>query len=112
MKKVTMFLICLTSFLNVYSQENDQLHKEWEKMSKSKTNLYKDYNDLKFGMFIHWGVYSKLGGVYKGINIVPETQMPKRADITEAWLQGEWIMYCAQIPRNEYREVAKTFNPV
>jgi alpha-L-fucosidase len=112
MKKIMMFLICLTSFLNVFSQENDQLHKEWEKMSKSKTNLYKDYNDLKFGMFIHWGVYSKLGGVYKGINIVPETQIPKRADITEAWLQGEWIMYCAQIPRNEYREVAKTFNPV
>jgi alpha-L-fucosidase len=48
-------------------------------------------------MFIHWGVYSTLGGIYKNQKI-PSL--------------GEWIMYHAKIPRLEYREIAKTFNPV
>jgi alpha-L-fucosidase len=105
MKKIVILLICLASFLHVFSQGNDQLHKEWEKMHGSKTDLYKDYNDLKFGMFIHWGVYSKLEGVWKNAKIVPETHG------LQATL-GEWIMESAQITRDEYREVAKTFNPV
>ena len=105
MKETVLLLICLTSFLCVFSQGNDQLHKDWEKMHDSKTVVFKDYNDLKFGMFIHWGVYSKLGGNWKGVSITPETHG------VQATL-GEWIMYSAQIPRDEYREVAKTFNPV
>lgn len=79
-----------------YSQEKDEMIKEWEKMSESKTKLYKDYNDLKFGMFIHWGAYSTLGGIWKGKKIPG---------------LGEWIMYEAQIPRIEYKEVCKRFNP-
>jgi len=74
-------------------------------MHESKTDRFEEYNDLKFGMFIHWGVYSKLGGVWKGEKIVPETHGSQA-------IIGEWIMYCAQIPRDEYREIAKTFNPV
>ena len=105
MKKTVMLLFCLVSFLHVFSQENDQLHKEWEKMHGSKTDVFKDYNDLKFGMFIHWGVYSKLGGVWKVVKIAPQTH-GSQATI------GEWIMYSAHIPRVEYMEVAKTFNPV
>ena len=55
--------------LLLYAQEKDDLLKEWEKMHKSKDHLFKDYNELKFGMFIHWGVYSKLGGVRHTWNI-------------------------------------------
>ena len=100
-----MLLVCIVSFLNAFSQGNDQLLKKWGEMYESKNALYKNYNDLKFGMFIHFGVYSKLGGVWKGVKIVDETH---------GWpsTQGEWIMYSAKIPRDEYREVAKTFNPV
>jgi alpha-L-fucosidase len=74
-------------------------------MHNTKSGLFEEYNNLKFGMFIHWGVYSKLGGIYKGVKIVPETHGGQA-------IIGEWIMYCAQIPRDEYREIAKTFNPV
>src|SRR5258706_16302689 len=74
-------------------------------MHDSKNDRLKEYNDLKFGMFIHWGVYSKLGGVWKGVKVVPET-FDEHATI------GEWIMSSARIPRSEYREVARTFNPV
>ncbi len=58
------------------------------------------------------GIYSKLGGIWKGEKIVPETRNPKAGASPESWLQGEWIMFCAQINRQEYRDVAKTFNPV
>lgn len=106
-----MFLICLTAAFRGFSQDKDEIQNEWVKMNTSKTDLYKDYNDLKFGMFIHWGVYSQLGGVWKGERIEPSTNGSPESN-SEDWLQGEWIMYCAKIPRDEYREVAKTFNPV
>jgi len=95
----------IISFLLAFSQDNDDLAREWNRMHESKSALFKEYNDLKFGMFIHWGVYSKLGGIYNGVKIIPETHGSQA-------LIGEWIMYCAQIPRNDYREIAKTFNPV
>src|SRR5258705_12919694 len=101
MKKVILLLMCLISILPGFSQDNDSLHREWKKMHDSKNDRLKEYNDLKFGMFIHWGVYSKLGGVWKGIKVVPETY-DEHATI------GEWIMSSAKRPRDEYREVART----
>jgi len=44
------------------------------------------WREAKFGMFIHWGVYS----------------VPAR---------GEWVMYCERIPKEEYKEFAKRFKP-
>ena len=54
------------------------------------------WREAKFGMFIHWGLYSQLagewkGGYYSGI--------------------GEWIMYKARIPIADYENVAHQFNP-
>ena len=55
------------------------------------------WRDAKFGLFIHWGVYSVPAGFYhdqpvKGI--------------------GEWIMNKGKIPMAEYQQFAKEFNPV
>src|ERR1700693_5146866 len=44
------------------------------------------YQDARFGMFIHWGVYS----------------VPAR---------GEWVMEHEQIPVREYEKFAPQFNP-
>ncbi len=55
------------------------------------------WRDAKFGMFIHWGVYSVPAGTYKG------QQVPGI---------GEWIMRNAEIPVAEYKEFAREFNPV
>jgi len=96
MKIVLMILLCLAAVFQDFNLDKSQLFKEWEKMHDTKTTLYKDYNDLKFGMFIHWGAYSTLGGIWKG------KQIPGL---------GEWIMYEAQIPRKDYKEVCKKFNP-
>src|ERR1043166_2173821 len=45
------------------------------------------YQDARFGMFIHWGVYSLLG-------------------------QGEWVMQQRELPVGTYEWLATTFNPV
>lgn len=58
----------------------------------------RDFQDRRFGMFIHWGVYSQLGGRWNGRTV--------GSDI------GEWIMNCLQIPIAEYEEIARGFNPV
>jgi alpha-L-fucosidase len=51
------------------------------------------FHKAKFGMFIHWGLYSQLAGEYEGRK------------------GAEWIQYQAGIPGAEYAEVAKVFNP-
>ena len=54
------------------------------------------WKDARFGMFIHWGLYSLLGGEWKG------QKTPQVA---------EWIMRHLQIPVEEYRALAKAFDP-
>lgn len=52
------------------------------------------FRDAKFGMFIHWGVYSQAGGEWNG-----ETN------------HHEWLQLTAKIPLAEYTEFARSFNP-
>ncbi|MDI3311453.1 MAG: alpha-L-fucosidase [Thermoanaerobacterium sp.] len=54
------------------------------------------WKEAKFGMFIHWGLYSHLAGEWKGIK-TPHL--------------GEWIMKHLNIPVEEYEKVAEEFNP-
>jgi len=44
------------------------------------------FNEARFGMFIHWGLYSILA-------------------------RGEWVMYQERIPAEEYAKLADQFNP-
>lgn len=44
------------------------------------------FNEARFGMFVHWGLYSILG-------------------------RGEWVKYHEDIPLQEYRKLAEEFNP-
>jgi len=80
-------------------------HKEWLQMHESpeKQAALKWFKDAKFGLFIHWGLYSQAGGMWKGtkINHSPHPG-PKVA---------EWLMHAFQIPRAAYAELAKTFHP-
>lgn len=56
------------------------------------------WREARFGMFIHWGPYSVLGGVYNG-------HRQRRGG-------AEWIMNRCKIPVAEYQKYAATFNPV
>jgi len=55
------------------------------------------WREARFGMFIHWGVYSVPAGTHKGEQI---------ENI------GEWVMHYAKIPVAEYQQYSKQFNPV
>ena len=53
-------------------------------------------------MFIHWGLYSTLGGVWEGKRMEDGGHGP---------LIAEWIMRRKEIPRAEYAKLAASFNP-
>jgi alpha-L-fucosidase len=57
------------------------------------------FKQAKYAMFIHWGLYSELAGDWKGKTYFGI---------------GEWIMnkYLAGISVDDYRALAKDFNPV
>lgn len=54
------------------------------------------FRDGNYGMFIHWGLYSHLGGQWKGQTF---------------YGIGEWIMRQMKIPIKEYEMIANDFNP-
>lgn len=54
------------------------------------------FKEAKYGLFIHWGLYSILGGQYDG---------------KETNNIAEWIMLDFDIPVKEYRKLASEFNP-
>ncbi|GIZ08777.1 alpha-L-fucosidase [Flavobacterium sp. UMI-01] len=54
------------------------------------------WEEARFGMFIHWGIYTVPAGFYKG---VAQTN------------SGEWIMNKGKIPVAEYEQFAAQFNP-
>jgi alpha-L-fucosidase len=64
------------------SQEDKDARMEW-------------WREARFGMFIHWGLYSVPAGEWKG-----ETN------------HGEWIRTTAEIPIDDYDKFREQFNPV
>ena len=62
-----------------------------------RTERLEWFNAARYGLFIHWGLYAQLGGIWNGVHYPHGT---------------EWIMRNAQIPLAEYRKLAETFDPV
>ena len=79
-------LICLTSIAWGQSTDRNQPISQESRMEW--------FRDAKFGMFVHWGVYSQAAGEWNG-----ETN------------HHEWLQLTAKIPLAEYTEFAKKFNP-
>ena len=59
---------------------------------------YKWFKEAKYGMIIHFGLYSLLGGEYGGKKITGK--------------YAEWIQSNLAIPIKEYEKLTKAFNPV
>lgn len=82
--------------------KGDLIMNDFKQQSESASLAEKEkrltwFRDAKFGMFIHWGLYSKLAGEWKG-------QQIKKI--------GEQIMRFCEIPIRDYEQVAKEFNPI
>jgi alpha-L-fucosidase len=55
------------------------------------------FRDVKYGMFIHWGLYAIPAGEWKGQRSLG---------------LGEWIMNRSKVPVAEYEKLTTQFNPV
>ncbi|MCP4313349.1 MAG: hypothetical protein GY790_18990 [Bacteroidetes bacterium] len=78
---------------------------KWQEMhdSREKQAALAWLNDAKYGMFIHWGLYSQAGGIWKGTRIEDSPYPGPRV--------AEWLMSTFQISREEYEQLADTFDP-
>jgi alpha-L-fucosidase len=96
--RLRFIILMMALFTMLGNSATAQYKTSWDTTSSSKENPnLKWFKEAKFGLFIHWGLYSKLAGDWKG----------KRY-----YGSGEWIMNQAKIPAAEYAKVASEFNPV
>ena len=69
----------------------------WTASMKTHDERISWWNEARFGMFVHWGVYSLPGGEWKGKKVGG---------------YAEHLMRKERIPRSEYLQLAHQFNPV
>jgi alpha-L-fucosidase len=80
MRWVLSFVLCLTAATAGLGQTQVAV-------SPERDSARAWFRDAKFGLFVHWGVYSQLA-------------------------QGEWVMENRRIPVDAYEWLASAFNPV
>jgi alpha-L-fucosidase len=79
MKKCLLFTIAFFLLIVCFSQSGYQ-------PSAANLQSRQEFQDRKFGLFIHWGIYSLLG-------------------------DGEWVMSIQKIPYDKYKRTANAFYP-
>ncbi|MBW4889407.1 alpha-L-fucosidase [Mucilaginibacter sp. HMF5004] len=90
-KRALLIALCCILFFN---STFAQAPAETEEHRKARMQWW---TEARFGMFIHWGIYSVPAGIYEGKEI-PGI--------------GEWIMNKGKIPMAVYQKYAAQFNPV
>jgi alpha-L-fucosidase len=88
---LSYLLLALSTLMPIvgHADQTDDSHMEW-------------WREARYGMFIHWGLYSVAGGEWKGKDYGKE----------QGGASAEWLMNSAKIPGKEYREtLAPQFNP-
>jgi len=103
MKLLTTVIFVFILSVNFAQKNKDQSMDEmWGESIVTPVTSVSERNKLfdesNFGMFIHWGLYSHLAGEWEGKTY---------------YGIGEWLMSSrvADISPEEYKEVAKAFNP-
>jgi len=103
MKLNTITLICLLSHftLGALSWAEESMDQMWGDTSVQETAALparaEFFDHSNYGMFIHWGLYSHLGGQWKGETF---------------YGIGEWIKRQMKISDEDYMAIAEEFNPV
>jgi len=67
-----------------------------EESSEDFAQRMKWFTDEKYGMFIHFGLYSQLGGIYQR---------------NDQGKYAEWIQANQQIPKSDYVKLIETWTP-
>jgi Alpha-L-fucosidase len=100
LRKICLYVVAMIFSVSVtYSQKDSSL-------SLSDESELQWFKDAKFGMFIHWGLYSILEGSYNGHTLPDES-----FTYGKSWY-AEWIQKRFEISDAEYQALAKQFNPV
>jgi alpha-L-fucosidase len=95
-----IFLIVFLAFLNLTVRADDAAPvytsppKETKEQRAARMAWW---HEAKFGMFIHFGLFSEAGGYWRGESIGGP---------------GEWMMKMVDAPVAEYAKLADTFDPV
>ena len=100
MKKKTMLLACILVMNSVgHAQEMNEMWGDQQVITKAQSKQTQLFEWGNYAMFVHWGLFSQLGNQWKGKTY---------------YGIGEWLMHkeMAGIPAEEYKKVAKDFNPV
>jgi len=86
MKKI--IFVTLFSFIITAASAQKHYNYPMPEYTPTQGNLEarKEFQDMKFGMFIHWGIYSVLA-------------------------DGEWVMFLKKIKTDNYARLANFFNP-
>lgn len=84
---------------------SEKYYEEWLSMHNSteKQASLAWLKEAKYGMFIHWGLYSQAGGIWKGVTM-------ENSGIPGPGV-SEWLMFKFQITRHEYEKLAEDFSP-
>jgi alpha-L-fucosidase len=85
MKSSLLALVLAFVFANAFSQEYVQPVPNYAPTAQNIEER-NQFQNMKFGLFIHWGIYSVLG-------------------------DGEWVMHNKNIPYKNYKRLADFFNP-
>lgn len=111
---ISLFLLSFQLFAQVKGDEDTHMQNQvrnrdqqaidearngwWTESVKTRDERISWWQEARFGMFVHWGVYSVPGGEWKGKKVLG---------------YSEHLMRKEKIPVTEYREqLVKPFNPV
>lgn len=121
-----------------FSRESEKLYVATAETKRQKDKRMAWWREARFGMFVHWGPYSALGGHYTGPTFLQTNEKhpwieadgmikdyyscyrpewvssdgsiktdPTTGKPYKRGQYAEWIMFAAQIPRDEYLKRAK-----
>ncbi len=97
LNKMVAAVLLVACASSVHAQEGGKPQTDKVETKEQRDARMAWWREAKFGLFIHWGVYSVPAGFYQG--------QPVKGI-------GEWIMNKGKIPMAEYQQFAKEFNPV
>ena len=87
-------MICLLSLLTLAATAQTPAPRPSDPAREKRLEWFRE---AKYGLFIHWGLYSIPAGDWQGKRSLG---------------LGEWIMNRSKIPVREYERLAAQFNPV
>ena len=92
-KLILGLMACLAINFSSYAQSKSEPYEGLKEWQDTKEQRIAWFNEARFGMFIHWGLYAAAGGLWNG-EVYPQHY-------------SEWIQAWAKVPSKEYSEVLK-----